>query len=137
GAPVAVLPDQRRRPLVAAAQPARHGPRARRPDAALPPARLSLLAGPPPLKGLQHGRRSGVELFPERGGDGGVRLRGGRLRLVDHDGTTLVTAGDDIGIEGYGTQERNPDLPAHPLAAAATEDIGVLAAVGAGERAHV
>ena len=78
-----------------------------------------------------------MELFRERCGNRGVRLGSDRLRLVDHDGTTLVTAGDDIGIEGYGTQERDPELPAHPLAAAATEDIGALAAVGAGESAHV
>src|SRR5437870_5427133 len=134
---VSVLPEHGQRPSVAAANANRDGPRARRPDDAIHPARLSLIAVPLPHKGLQHGRRSGVELFRERGRNGGVRLCSDRLRLVDHDGATLVTAGDDIGIEGYGTQERNPELPAHSLAAAAPEDIGALAAVGAGERAHV
>src|SRR5438874_418101 len=83
---VAVLPEHGQRPSVAAANANRHGPRARRPDDALQPARLSLIAVPPPHKGLQHGRRSGVELFPERGGNGGVRLRGDRLLLVDGAG---------------------------------------------------
>src|ERR1700730_4509369 len=100
---VAVLPEHGQRPSVAAANANRHGPRARRPDNALRPARLSLIAVPLPHKGIQRGGRSGVELFRERGGNGGVRLCGDRLRLVEHDGTTLVTAGDDIGIEGYGT----------------------------------
>jgi hypothetical protein len=95
------------------------------------------LGSPPPYKGLHRGRRSGLELFHERCGNRSVRLGGDRIRLVEHDGTTLVTAGDDVGIEGYGTQERNSDLPAHPLTAAATKDIGALAAVGAGETAHV
>ena len=50
-----------------------------------------------------------MELLRERRGDGGVRLGGDRLRLVDHDGATLVTAGDDIGIEWDGAQKRNFD----------------------------
>src|SRR5207253_3403002 len=93
---VAVLPEHGQRPSVALAKTNRHCSRARRPDDALRPAWLSLIAVPLPYKRLQHGRLRGVELSHERCGNRGVRLGGDRLRLVEHDGTTLVTAGDDI-----------------------------------------
>jgi len=56
---------------------------------------------------------------------------------IDDDRTPLVPAGDDVGVEGYRTEERDAELPAHPLAAAAAKDIRVLPTVRAGERAHV
>src|SRR6266850_10729 len=78
---VAVLPEHGQRPSVALAKANRQGSRARWPDDALQPDRLSLMAVPLPHKGLQYRRRSGVELFRERCGNRGVRLRSGRLRL--------------------------------------------------------
>src|SRR5207244_1693615 len=81
----AVLPEHGERPSVALAKTYRHGSRARRPDDALHPARLSLIAVPPPHKGLHRGRRSGLELFHKRSGNRSVRLGSDRLRLVEQD----------------------------------------------------
>src|SRR5665811_842881 len=131
-----VLPEHGQGTRIAAEETDGGVARSSRPDRAFHPGRRPLVAVPLPHKGLQHRDRR-VELLHQRRGDGGVHLRADRLWLVHHDGTPLVTAGDDIGIEGQGAQERDAELPAHPFAAAATEDIRALAAVGAGEGAHV
>src|SRR5665809_163960 len=60
-----------------------------------------------------------------------------RVRLIGEHRTPHVPAGDDVGVEGYRAEKWNAELLAHPLAAAAAEDICVLPAVRAGERAHV
>jgi hypothetical protein len=83
------------------------------------------------------GRREPFQLAGELGGDRQVGLGRHRGGLVDEERASFVAAGDDVGVEGQRPEERNADLAAHPFAAAAAEDVGALAAVRAGERAHV
>ena len=70
-------------------------------------------------------------------GDGEVGFGGNGARLLEHDRTSFVPAGHDLGVERNRTEERNAELTAHALAAAVTEDVRGFAAVRAREGAHV
>ena len=134
---VPIVPEHGQRPRISLAEADRGRPRTRRPNGALDPGRLSLARLPRPREWPQYHGRKTLELIRQCRGDRLVGLGCSRVRLIEEHRTPLVPAGDDVGVEGYRAEERNPELLAHPLAAAAAKDIGVLPAVRAGVRAHV
>src|SRR5713101_2180438 len=110
---------------------------ARRPDSALYPGRLTLVGFPGPRERLQHRCWESLESASECRGDSEVGLGCERGRLLEHDRTPFVPARDDVGVERNRAQERDAELPTHPLAAAAAENVCALSTVRAREGAHI
>src|SRR5229473_1450327 len=131
---VPVLPEHRQRARISPAETDGGGLGTRRPDSALYPGRLTLVGFPGPRERLQHRCWESLESASEFRGDSEVGLGCEGGRLLEHDRTPFVPARDDVGVERNRAQERDAELPTHPLAAAAAEDVCALSTVRARKR---